>query len=203
MKDPLTSRRHVLRGLLLLALSAAALTQPSLDHRHSLAFAESDGGSSGGTSGSSGSGGTSGNSGTSGAGGDKDSNHEDHSDNDSDNDGDSDGESGGGSDNGGSDGTGGSTSSSTAAQREGGFGGPVDKEPRDGLLAHILRGKIADVREIETVAKHVVPGDVVNVALTKQGKNYVYEVRMIYPDGDIIDLTINAVTRSVMSVGTR
>lgn len=107
---------------------------------------------------------------------------------------------GGGGDSGGSTGSREGTSASTARAAS-----PAAQatQSKDQALARKLKGKIAGVREIQSLAKRAVPGEIVNIRLNQQGPRYVYRVRVMRANGDVFDVRIDASSRETLSVRRR
>lgn len=191
MTHPLAKRRIRRRGALLIILASLVAASP-VTGRHAMeARADDDGGRSG-------SGGSSGGSGRD----DGDDGHDDDGGGDDGDDGgdDHDGESDGGS------GSGGSSSGNSSDRGTNGGGTSASGRPstqRDGALAARLKGRIAPISEVETIAGKVVPGEIIDVRLYRNKDLYVYRVKVIQQTGSIYDVRIDAVTRKVLSARER
>jgi uncharacterized membrane protein YkoI len=182
------------RGALLLIIASIAMAAP-ITGRHSMeAFAsDDDGGSNSG----------------SGGGGGRDGRDSD-SDSDRDNDSDSDGGDDGGSDDNDSDGGGGSGSGSGSSGKSGssssggsGKSSGSSSQSKDSALATRLKGRIAPIREIETLAGKAVPGEIIDVKLYRNKDRYIYKVKIIQRSGSIYDVRIDAVNRKLLSARER
>ncbi|MEI7598864.1 MAG: PepSY domain-containing protein [Aestuariivirga sp.] len=205
MTTPSGKTRIRRRGALLLILSSLAAALP-LTGLEAMQARADDGGGSGGSGGSDGSGGSRGtgsdDSGSDDGGGDSgsddgggDSGNDDGGDDGGD-DGDSDGS---GSSNSGS---GRSGSSSQGSKSDGKQQGQPNSQ-RDGALAVQLKGRIAPIGEVETIAGKAVPGEIIDVRLYRKKDLYVYRVKIIQRSGSIYDVRIDAVTRKVLSARER
>ena len=196
MTTPSGKTRIRRRGALLLILSSLAAALP-LTGLEAMQARADDGGGSGGSGGSDGSGGSRGtgsdDSGSDDGGGD--SGNDDGGDDGGD-DGDSDGS---GSSNSGS---GRSGSSSQGSKSDGKQQGQPNSQ-RDGALAVQLKGRIAPIGEVETIAGKAVPGEIIDVRLYRKKDLYVYRVKIIQRSGSIYDVRIDAVTRKVLSARER
>lgn len=181
------------RGALLLIIASVAMAAP-ITGRHSMeAYAsDDDGGSNSG----------------SGGGGGRDGRD---SDSDRDNDNDSDGGDDGGGDDGGSDdndsdGGGGSGSSGKSGSSSSGSGGKSSgssSQSKDSALATRLKGRIAPIRDIESLAGKAVPGEIIDVKLYRSKDRYIYKVKIIQRSGSIYDVRIDAVSRKLLSARER
>ena len=179
------------RGALLLIIATIALAAP-ITGRHAMEAYAKD-------SGDGGDGGDGGNSGPGGGGGDSDSD----SDNDSDND---NGGDDSGSDDNDSDGGGSSGSSGKGGSSSSGSGGKSSgsrSQSRDSALATRLKGRIAPIGEIETLAGRAVPGEIIDVKLYRNKERYIYKVKIIQRSGSIYDVRIDAVSRKLLSARER
>lgn len=190
--------RRLLLSLLLASAAVTALNGPGAPRP---AHAEDDGG--GDHDGGGGGGGGSGGGGESEGGGDSGG-------------GDSGGgESGGGGSEGGDGGShsrggddsggdgGGEGSATGTTGRPAGEASDQDPQVFDQLLARMLKGKIAPIPEIQTLARRAVPGEVVNIRLNREGLRYLYKVSIVVDSGDLFDVWIDASTRDFVSVRQR
>jgi uncharacterized membrane protein YkoI len=193
MTPPSSKYRILRRGALLLIIATFALAAP-ITGRHAMeAFAkDGDGGKSGP------------------GGGDSDNDNDNDSDNDSDNDNDndSDNDNAGGSDDNGSDGGGGSGSSGKGGSSSSGSGGKSSgsksqSQSRDSALATRLKGRIAPIGEIESLAGRAVPGEIIDIKLYRNKERYIYKVKIIQRSGSIYDVRIDAVSRKLLSARER
>jgi uncharacterized membrane protein YkoI len=185
MTLPSSKYRILRRGALLLIIATFALAAP-ITGRHAMeAFAkDGDGGKSGP------------------GGGDSDND----SDNDNDNDNDSDNDNDGGSDDNDSDGGGGSGSSGKGGSNSSGSGGKSSgskSQSRDSALATRLKGRIAPIGEIESLAGRAVPGEIIDIKLYRNKERYIYKVKIIQRSGSIYDVRIDAVSRKLLSARER
>ena len=183
MTPPSSKYRILRRGALLLIIATFALAAP-ITGRHAMeAFAkDGDGGKSGP------------------GGGDSDNDNDNDSDNDSDND------NAGGSDDNGSDGGGGSGSSGKGGSNSSGSGGKSSgskSQSRDSALATRLKGRIAPIGEIESLAGRAVPGEIIDIKLYRNKERYIYKVKIIQRSGSIYDVRIDAVSRKLLSARER
>jgi uncharacterized membrane protein YkoI len=195
MTPPSSKYRILRRGALLLIIATFALAAP-ITGRHAMeAFAkDGDGGKSGPGGGDS----------------DNDNDNDNDSDNDSDNDNDndSDNDNAGGSDDNGSDGGGGSGSSGKGGSSSSGSGGKSSgsksqSQSRDSALATRLKGRIAPIGEIESLAGRAVPGEIIDIKLYRNKERYIYKVKIIQRSGSIYDVRIDAVSRKLLSARER
>jgi uncharacterized membrane protein YkoI len=185
MTPPSSKYRILRRGALLLIIATFALAAP-ITGRHAMeAFAkDGDGGKSGP------------------GGGDSDND----SDNDNDNDNDSDNDNDGGSDDNDSDGGGGSGSSGKGGSNSSGSGGKSSgskSQSRDSALATRLKGRIAPIGEIESLAGRAVPGEIIDIKLYRNKERYIYKVKIIQRSGSIYDVRIDAMSRKLLSARER
>jgi uncharacterized membrane protein YkoI len=187
MTPPSSKYRILRRGALLLIIATFALAAP-ITGRHAMeAFAkDGDGGKSGP------------------GGGDSDNDN----DNDNDRDSDSDNDNAGGSDDNGSDGGGGSGSSGKGGSSSSGSGGKSSgsksqSQSRDSALATRLKGRIAPIGEIESLAGRAVPGEIIDIKLYRNKERYIYKVKIIQRSGSIYDVRIDAVSRKLLSARER
>jgi uncharacterized membrane protein YkoI len=191
------------RGALLLIIASVAMAAP-ITGRHSMeAYASDDDGGS--NSGSGGGGGRDGR--------DSDSDRDNDRDNDNDSDGGDDGGDDGGGDDGGSDdndsdggGGGGSGSSGKSGSNSSGAGGKSSgssSQSKDSALATRLKGRIAPIRDIESLAGKAVPGEIIDVKLYRSKDRYIYKVKIIQRSGSIYDVRIDAVSRKLLSARER
>jgi uncharacterized membrane protein YkoI len=185
MTLPSSKYRILRRGALLLIIATFALAAP-ITGRHAMeAFAkDGDGGKSGP------------------GGGDSDND----SDNDNDNDNDSDNDNDGGSDDNDSDGGGGSGSSGKGGSNSSGSGGKSSgskSQSRDSALATRLKGRIAPIGEIESLAGRAVPGEIIDIKLYRNKERYIYKVKIIQRSGSIYDVRIDAMSRKLLSARER
>lgn len=173
MTPPSSKYRILRRGALLLIIATFALAAP-ITGRHAMeAFAKDGDG------------------GKSGPGG---------GDNDNDN--------AGGSDDNGSDGGGGSGSSGKGGSSSSGSGGKSSgsksqSQSRDSALATRLKGRIAPIGEIESLAGRAVPGEIIDIKLYRNKERYIYKVKIIQRSGSIYDVRIDAVSRKLLSARER
>ena len=181
MTPPSSKYRILRRGALLLIIATFALAAP-ITGRHAMeAFAkDGDGGKSGPGGG----------------------------DSDNDNDNDSDNDNAGGSDDNGSDGGGGSGSSGKGGSSSSGSGGKSSgsksqSQSRDSALATRLKGRIAPIGEIESLAGRAVPGEIIDIKLYRNKERYIYKVKIIQRSGSIYDVRIDAVSRKLLSARER
>ena len=183
MTPPSSKCRIRRRGALLLIISTFALAAP-ITGRHAMeAFAKDGDG---------------GNNGPGGGGGRGDS------DNDSDND--NDGGDDGGSDDNDSDRGGSSGSSGKGGSSSSGGGGKSSgskSQSRDGALATRLKGRIAPIGEIESLAGRAVPGEIIDIKLYRNKERYIYKVKIIQRSGSIYDVRIDAMSRKLLSARER
>jgi hypothetical protein len=173
MTPPSSKYRILRRGALLLIIATFALAAP-ITGRHAMeAFAKDGDG------------------GKSGPGG-----------------GDSDNDNAGGSDDNGSDGGGGSGSSGKGGSSSSGSGGKSSgsksqSQSRDSALATRLKGRIAPIGEIESLAGRAVPGEIIDIKLYRNKERYIYKVKIIQRSGSIYDVRIDAVSRKLLSARER
>jgi len=214
MTTPSGKTRIRRRGALLLILSSLAAALP-LTGLEAMQARADDGGGSGGSGGSDGSGGSRGtgsdDSGSDDGGGDSGSDDGGGDSGSDDGGGDSGNDDGGddGGDDGDSDGSGSSNSgsgrsgsSSQGSKSDGKQQGQPNSQ-RDGALAVQLKGRIAPIGEVETIAGKAVPGEIIDVRLYRKKDLYVYRVKIIQRSGSIYDVRIDAVTRKVLSARER
>lgn len=169
------------RGALLLIIATIALAAPITGRQAMEAYAkDSDGGNSG-----------------PGGGGDSDSDSDSDNDKGGDDSGSDDGDSDGGSGSG-SSGKGGSSSSGSGGKSSG-----SRSQSRDSALATSLKGRIAPIGEIETLAGRAVPGEIIDVKLYRNKERYIYKVKIIQRSGSIYDVRIDAVSRKLLSARER
>jgi hypothetical protein len=180
------------RGALLLILSSLAVALP-LTGREAMQAHADDGGDSG-----SGNGGSGGGSGGSGSGGGSDDGGSDDGGDDGGDDGDSDNGGSGSGSSGGGRGNGGSQGSKSGNQQQG-----QSNAKRDGALAAQLKGRIAPIGEVESIAGKTIPGEIIDVRLYRNKDLYVYKVKIIQRSGSIYDVRIDATTRKVLSARER
>lgn len=182
------------RGALLLIIATVALAAP-ITGRHAMkAYASDDDGGSNSGSG----------------GGGKDGRDND-SDRDNDNDGGDDGGDDGGGDDGGSDdndsdgggGRGSSGKSGSSSSGSSGKSSGSSSQSKDSALATRLKGRIAPIREIESLAGKAVPGEIIDVKLYRNKDRYIYKVKIIQRSGSIYDVRIDAVNRKLLSARER
>jgi uncharacterized membrane protein YkoI len=191
MTPPSSKYRILRRGALLLIIATFALAAP-ITGRHAMeAFAkDGDGGKSGPGGGDS----------------DSDNDNDNDNDNDSDNDSDSDSDNDGGSDDNDSDGGGGSGSSGKGGSSSSGNGGKSSgskSQSRDSALATRLKGRIAPIGEIESLAGRAVPGEIIDIKLYRNKERYIYKVKIIQRSGSIYDVRIDAMSRKLLSARER
>jgi hypothetical protein len=122
--------------------------------------------------------------------------------------GDSDNDNAGGSDDNGSDGGGGSGSSGKGGSSSSGSGGKSSgsksqSQSRDSALATRLKGRIAPIGEIESLAGRAVPGEIIDIKLYRNKERYIYKVKIIQRSGSIYDVRIDAVSRKLLSARER
>ena len=200
------------RGATLLILASLAATLPLTGREAMQARADDGGGSGGGGGGGGGGSGRGDDGGSSGSGGGDDggSSGSGGGDDGGSDDGGSDGDDGG--DDGGSDGGDGSSSggnSSGGRSDSGSQGSKSDGKQgqpgsqRDGALAAQLKGRIAPIGEVESIAGKVIPGEIIDVRLYRKKDLYVYRVKIIQRSGSIYDVRIDAATRKVLSARER
>ena len=197
MTPPSSKYRILRRGALLLIIATFALAAP-ITGRHAMeAFAkDGDGGKSGPGGGDSDN------------DNDNDSGNDNDNDNDSDSDNDSDNDNAGGSDDNGSDGGGGSGSSGKGGSSSSGSGGKSSgsksqSQSRDSALATRLKGRIAPIGEIESLAGRAVPGEIIDIKLYRNKERYIYKVKIIQRSGSIYDVRIDAMSRKLLSARER
>ena len=190
------------RGALLLIVASLAAFAPLAGRDAMQARADDGGGGGSGSDGGSGSnsgpgsdGGSGSNSGSgSGDGGSSGSDGGSGSDDGGDSHG---GQGGGGGSIGGK--SGGSTQGSKATGQQQGR----SAAQRDAALAVRLKGRIAPINEVETIAGNAIPGEIIDVRLFRNNDLYVYNVKIIQHGGSIYDVRIDAVTRKVLSARER
>lgn len=184
------------RGALLLIIASIALAAPITGREGMMAFAKDGGDSDGGDS----DGGDSDGGGNSGHGGGDDSDGGgDDSDGGSDDGGDDGGDNGSDDDGGGSGGSGSSGKGGSASSGSGGRSSGRSSQPKDSALATRLKGRIAPIREIETLVGRIVPGEIIDVKLYSSKDRYIYRVKVIQRSGSIYDVRIDATSRKVLS----
>ena len=166
------------RGALLLIIATIALAAPITGRQAMEAYAKDGDGGDGGNSGPGGGGDS-----------DSDSDNDKGGDDSGSDDGDSDGGSGSGSS-----GKGGSSSSGSGGKSSG-----SRSQSRDSALATSLKGRIAPIGEIETLAGRAVPGEIIDVKLYRNKERYIYKVKIIQRSGSIYDVRIDAVSRKLLS----
>lgn len=172
------------RGALLLIIATIALAAPITGRQAMEAYAKDSEGGDGGNSGP-------------GGGGDSDSDSDSDNDKGGDDSGSDDGDSDGGSGSG-SSGKGGSSSSGSGGKSSG-----SRSQSRDSALATSLKGRIAPIGEIETLAGRAVPGEIIDVKLYRNKERYIYKVKIIQRSGSIYDVRIDAVSRKLLSARER
>ena len=170
------------RGALLLIIATIALAAPITGRQAMEAYAKDSDGGDGGNSGPGGGGDS-----------DSDSDNDKGGDDSGSDDGDSDGGSGSGSS-----GKGGSSSSGSGGKSSG-----SRSQSRDSALATRLKGRIAPIGEIETLAGRAVPGEIIDVKLYRNKERYIYKVKIIQRSGSIYDVRIDAVSRKLLSARER
>ena len=114
----------------------------------------------------------------------------------------------GGSDDGGSDDGGGSGSGSggkggSSSSGSSGKSSGSSSQTKDSALATRLKGRIAPIREIESLAGKAVPGEIIDVKLYRNKDRYIYKVKIIQRNGSIYDVRIDAVSRKLLSARER
>lgn len=72
-------------------------------------------------------------------------------------------------------------------------------EPRD-IQAAVRRGEVLPLPRILDLAQKRVPGEVLEVELEKDGGKFVYEVKMLTPDGRVREVTIDAHSGKLLTV---
>lgn len=179
------------RGALLLIIASLALAAPVTGPQGMLAHAKDDGSDGGG------------NSGPGGGGDDGDDGGDDGGSDDggSDDGGGDDGGSDDGGDDGGNSGSGGGKGTSGSSASGGQSSGR--SQPKDSALATRLKGRIAPIREIESLVGRIVPGEIIDVKLYRNKDRYIYKVKVIQRSGSIYDVRIDAVSRKVLSTRER
>jgi len=196
MTPPSSKCRIRRRGALLLIISTFALAAP-ITGRHAMeAFAKDGDG---------------GNNGPGGGGGRGDNDNDSDNDNDGGDDGGNDGGGDGGGDDGGSDDNdsdrGGSSGSSgkggSSSSGGGGKSSGSKSQSRDGALATRLKGRIAPIGEIESLAGRAVPGEIIDIKLYRNKERYIYKVKIIQRSGSIYDVRIDAMSRKLLSARER
>jgi uncharacterized membrane protein YkoI len=209
MTPPSSKYRILRRGALLLIIATFALAAP-ITGRHAMeAFAkDGDGGKSGPGGGDSDNDNDNDSDNDSDNDNDNDNDNDSDNDSDNDNDNDSDNDNAGGSDDNGSDGGGGSGSSGKGGSSSSGSGGKSSgsksqSQSRDSALATRLKGRIAPIGEIESLAGRAVPGEIIDIKLYRNKERYIYKVKIIQRSGSIYDVRIDAVSRKLLSARER
>lgn len=72
-------------------------------------------------------------------------------------------------------------------------------DPRD-IQAAVKRGEVLPLPRILDLAQKRVPGEVLEVELEKDDGRFVYEVKMLTPDGRVREVTIDAHSGKILTV---
>jgi uncharacterized membrane protein YkoI len=62
------------------------------------------------------------------------------------------------------------------------------------------QGRILSLTEILTIVGKRVPGEVLEVELEKEGRRYVYELKILKPDGRVKEVEVNAATGRILKI---
>ena len=68
----------------------------------------------------------------------------------------------------------------------------------DRARAALARGEVRPLAEILAVVHDAVPGDIVEVELEREGGVWVYELKVISPDGRRLEVLIDAATGTLL-----
>lgn len=101
------------------------------------------------------------------------------------------GDDGGGHDDGGDDG-GGNDSGNTGSSSSG---------PNDRVLKAVTSGRAAPLKDILAMVKSKYDGDIVRVKLDRSGKAMVYNIRILGKDNKLVDVQVDARTRTFLPAG--
>lgn len=194
MTGPSDKLRIGRRGALLLILASLTAAAPLSGRTEMQAWAD-DGGDSGGDGGGDGGDNDGGGNGGGGDGGSDGGSDSDGGGSD----GDSDGNSGSGNDGSGSGGGNGVGTSGDGGRQS----GRQSAQSRDSALATRLKGRIASIRDIESIAARAVPGEIIDVRLYRSRNTYIYRVQVLHRNGSVYDVRINAVNRRLLSARER
>ena len=82
------------------------------------------------------------------------------------------------------------------------FGASVQASPKDHdqARAALEAGEIRPVTEILTKASAEVPGDVVEVELDQERGRWIYELKIIAPDGRLLEVEMDASDASLIEI---
>jgi uncharacterized membrane protein YkoI len=70
----------------------------------------------------------------------------------------------------------------------------------DRARAALERGEVRPIGEVLAAAAAAVPGDVVEVELERERGRWVYELKVIAPDGRVIEVLMDAASASVLAI---
>ena len=74
----------------------------------------------------------------------------------------------------------------------------ADAHDHDRARAALERGEVRPVSEVLATVAAEVPGDVVEVELEREQGRWVYELRVVAPDGRVLEVLVDAATASLI-----
>jgi uncharacterized membrane protein YkoI len=102
---------------------------------------------------------------------------------------------GGGHDDGGSKGK---ASSSGTGTGEGSGAGSDSDDDQNLALDAVKNGNAASLKEVLDIVNEKVSGEVVHVSLTRAGDNITYSIRLLDASNTLVDVQVNAISRTVI-----
>ncbi|MGB5833071.1 MAG: PepSY domain-containing protein [Thiohalocapsa sp.] len=76
----------------------------------------------------------------------------------------------------------------------------ADPHDHDRALAALERGEVRPMSEILTAVGGEVPGDVVEVELEREHGRWMYELKVLAPDGRVLEVLVDAATAEVLGL---
>jgi len=86
----------------------------------------------------------------------------------------------------------------TVAALLGTAGVAADPHDHDRARAALERGEVRPIAEILAAVAADVPGDVVEVELERERGRWFYELKLIAPDGRVLEVLVDAATATVL-----
>ena len=74
----------------------------------------------------------------------------------------------------------------------------ADAHDHDRARAALERGEVRPVSEVLATVTAEVPGDVVEVELEREQGRWVYELRVVAPDGRVLEVLVDGATASLI-----
>lgn len=108
---------------------------------------------------------------------------------------------GGHDDGGGSDDSGGSKGKASSSDTGTGKGPGAESDSDDDqnlALDAVKNGNAASLKEVLDIVNEKVSGEVVHVSLTRAGDNITYSIRLLDASNTLVDVQVNAISRTVV-----